>query len=61
MYWRAVWRGLHAEDASCTNCGSRFMHPSQKSPGMIARVLGLRLFRCETCFERFALPKATRR
>jgi hypothetical protein len=60
-YWRALWRGLRADRVSCTNCGSRFMRPSQREPGALTRFLGLRLFRCESCFERFVLPRAAKR
>jgi hypothetical protein len=53
---RALWRGLRADAARCTACGSPHMRISQKGTDSLTRLLGLRLYRCETCFERFALP-----
>jgi integration host factor subunit beta len=58
VHWRMMWRAVKADAACCTWCGSVHIRASQKEPDALMRLLSLRLYRCESCFVRFALTRA---
>ena len=56
LYWQMIVRGLRSEGCACTICQSRYVRPSRRRIPWHLRLLGLALFRCESCLRLFVLP-----
>jgi uncharacterized protein YlaI len=58
---RLLIKGLRSRKAACTRCGHDDFRESRRLAAPVIRALGLRVYRCSYCLERFALRTPVRK
>lgn len=52
--WTEIFRAWTRPSKTCPRCGDSRVRLSRQPYGALARLLGIRAFRCEACRERYA-------
>ena len=51
--WTEIFRALTRPSKTCPRCGSARVRISRQPYGQMARLMGIRAYRCEACQERY--------
>ena len=57
VHLRLIGRGLQTAKFACTLCESKYVRLSRHRTPWLLRLVGLALFRCQSCRRLFLLPR----